>query len=84
MQVYTGKPADRPAEVNQKIKVVLEMTKGLQGKHYVLIPFFQFPIPIPIPKFGEQPIPSTDPIAAYKNKNSFKTWDIIRILNENI
>lgn len=40
MQIYTGKPAGSPPEVNQGKRVVLDMTEGLQGKTVTCDSFF--------------------------------------------
>lgn len=40
MQVYTGKSAGSPAEVNQLKKVILEMTEGLRGNTVTCHNFF--------------------------------------------
>lgn len=38
--MYTGKAAGNPADVNQGIRVVLEMTEGLQGQIITCDNFF--------------------------------------------
>ncbi|XP_014853421.1 PREDICTED: piggyBac transposable element-derived protein 3-like [Poecilia mexicana] len=40
MQVYTGKPLQGPPEKNQGMRVVLEMTEGLQGHNITCDNFF--------------------------------------------
>ncbi|KAE8278205.1 hypothetical protein D5F01_LYC23722 [Larimichthys crocea] len=40
LQVYTGKEGGRPAEINQGMRVVLEMTEGLQGNVITCDNFF--------------------------------------------
>ncbi|KAE8278148.1 hypothetical protein D5F01_LYC23788 [Larimichthys crocea] len=40
LQVYTGKETGRPAETNQGMRVVLEMTEGLQGNTVTCDNFF--------------------------------------------